>query len=503
MVTDGGWRASGVGACMLILIAMLAFFAGCGTYTKEAEEAPVEPDDVALQFPDGFWWGVASSAYQTEGRRVPTDFDAWLESTGVGQGLPGDACGSYDLYELAADLVRALGCDTYRIGIEWARVEPFPHEFDEAEIDHYRKVVQALVSRGIRPIVTLHHFTNPFWVYEAGGWANPDVVGWFTEYVETIVPELADLVDVWITINEPVIYAMGLGLLNMYPGGRFADFGLFVTVLKHMAFAHGYAYHLIHQLDTVDADGDGTAALVSFAKAVQPPMPLDADNPDDVLAANNYDYVFHWIYLNAVTEGWIDLNASGSLDSEDEGMYPELEGTLDFLAINYYAPARMKGFDMVPLIGGFPCMYPVWFLCYPGGVDFLYGENGNEVYPDGMLAAIDYATKLGLPALVAENGVATTDSYFRSWYIIEHLKRVHAAIESGADVWGYLYWTLMDNFEWLMGYSVHFGLYRLDRSTLERRWTLACDTYRDIATNNGITYRLLWDYSVPPQPAAD
>ncbi|HDH96972.1 MAG TPA: glycoside hydrolase family 1 protein [Proteobacteria bacterium] len=486
---------------LFVLPSVFGFLTGCQAEEEGASGKVPSPEELALAFPDGFLWGAASSAYQTEGHRVPTDFDAWLEQTGLGNGLPGDACNSYELYELDAELVRALGCNAYRLGIEWARIEPFPHEFDQREIDHYRDVVQALVDRGIKPIVTLHHFTNPFWVYENGGWANPDTLEHFLEYVSTIVPALADLVDIWITINEPVIYSMGLELLGMYPGGHLADFRGFLYVTKQMALAHGRAYQLIHQLDTTDADGDGIPALVSIAKCTQPVVPLDESNPDDVQAAALYDYYFHWLYLNAITQGWVDLNGNGVMDGEDEGPYPELEGALDFLGINYYAPARMKGFELVPYIGGFPCMYPVWFLCYPEGVDFLYGENGNEVFPDGIVAAIDYATRLGLPAMILENGIATTDSYFRSWYIIEHLKRVHAAIESGADVRGYLYWTLMDNFEWLLGYTVHFGLYRLDRSTLERKWTLACDTYREIATRNGITYGLLMRYSVPPSGA--
>jgi len=486
---------------MLIVTGATLSIAGCQTHEREAANEVPNPEDVALEFPDGFMWGAASSAYQTEGHRVPTDYDAWLELTGAGNGLPGDACDSYDLYELDAELVRALGCNAYRLGIEWARVEPFPDEFDRDEIEHYRDVVQALASRGIKPIVTLHHFTNPFWVYENGGWANPETVDHFLDYVSAVVPELADLVDVWITINEPVIYSMGLELLSMYPGGHLANFKGFLSVTKQMALAHGYSYQLIHQLDTADADGDGEAALVSIAKCTQPVVPLDESNPDDVQAAIAYDYYFHWIYLNAITQGWIDLNGNGVLDGEDEGPYPELANTLDFLGVNYYAPARMKGFEFIPYFGGFPCAFPVWFLCYPDGVDFAHGDNGNEVFADGMLAAIDYATKLGLPALITENGVATKDSYFRSWYIIEHLKRVHAAIESGADVRGFLYWTLMDNFEWTLGYTVQFGLYRLDRATLERKWTLACDTYKDIAEHNGLTYDLLARHSTPPAGA--
>ena len=481
-----------------VILFASTFCFGCHTYNKEAKNEGINQDDLAYEFPDNFFWGAASSAYQTEGHRIPTDFDLWLEEGGRGKGTPGDACDSYDLYELDAELVKQLGCNMYRIGIEWARVEPEPHVFDQNVIQHYRNVVKALVDRGIKPIVTFHHFTNPVWIHQFGGWENPEIVNYFTEYVSTVVPALADLTDYWMTINEPVIYAMGTALLNMYPHGHFADFDMFFTIIKHMALAHGYSYQIIKSLDTVDADGDGRAAIVSIAKAVQPPIPADPDNPEDVEAAIAYDYYFHWLYLSAVTQGWIDVNGNGVCDGGEEGPYPELVNTLDFLGVNYYAPARMKGLNIIPYLGGFPCLFQMWSVCYPDAPDTLSGDNGNEVFPDGIILAIEYATKLGIPALISENGVATNDGYFKSWYIIEHLKRVHEAIESGADIWGYLYWSPMDNFEWLLGFTVNFGLYRLDRSTLERQWTLACDTYKDIVTRNGITYKLLEDFSAPP-----
>lgn len=488
-----------------LLLFFCALSLGCHTYDKEAPDE-VSPDDLLYEFPKGFIWGAASSAYQTEGRRIPTDFDVWLENLKRIAGnfiqLPEDACNSYYLYELDAELVKNLGCNMYRIGIEWARVEPEPHEFDQAEIQHYRNVIKALVDRGIKPMVTLHHFTNPTWIHQGfkNGWEDEAIVDYFTEYVSVMASALGDLVDYWLTINEPVIYSMGVALTAGYPKGRILDFDMFFKITKHMALAHGYSYHIIKSLDTVDADGDGKAAIVSFAKAVQPPLPADPDSPDDVNAALAYDYYFHWLYLNAVTQGWIDTNGNGILDGKDEGIYPELINTLDFLGINYYAPARMKGVDIIPYLGGFPCILSLYMICKPKGVSELHGDNGNEVFPKGIIYAIDYARKLGVPAFITENGIATEDSYFRSWYVIEHLKQVHSAIKSGAEVLGYLYWTLMDNFEWLAGYSAKFGLFRVDRTTFERKWTLACDTYKDIITHNGITYKLAEDYSVPPNP---
>lgn len=488
-------------ATLISTLFLLSTNFGCHTYDKEAADG-ISPDDLLYEFPDGFFWGAASSAYQTEGHRVPTDFDLWLEDKKIGNGLPEGACNSYDLYELDAELVKQLGLNMYRIGIEWARIEPEPHVFDQNEIQHYRSVVKALVERGIKPVVTFHHFTNPTWIHSGrkNGWENESIVGYFTEYVSTVVVALAELVDYWLTINEPIIYSMGTAITNMYPNGRFLDFDMFFKITKHMALVHGYSYQIIKSLDTVDADGDGKAALVSFAKAVQPPLPADPDSPEDVNAALSYDYYFHWLYLNAVTQGWIDTNGNGVCDGTDEGPYPELIGALDFLGINYYAPARMKGVDVIPYIGGFPCLFDLYMICNPEGAGELHGDNGNEVFPEGIIYALDYARKLGVPALISESGVATQDNYFRSWYVIEHLKRVHSAIESGTEIWGYLYWTLMDNFEWLAGFTANFGLFRLDRSTFERKWMLACDTYKDIATHNGITYKLSEDYSAPPSP---
>ena len=456
------------------------------------------------RFPDDFLWGVSTSAYQTEGDNFGSDYDVWNRH-GHGSDICGEADRSYEMYETDADLAAALGVTAYRVGIEWARIEPVRGQYNEAEIHHYRRVLQAIVDRGMKPVVTLHHFTNPLWVEEQGGWLNVDTVDRFVKYSELMAADFGDLVDWWLTINEPVIYTMGAYMVLAYPGGRFNDFSRAMQATVNMIFAHARAYHAIKEADRIDADGDGKASMISIAKALYPVSPLHPDNPGDVKAAQMYDYVFDRLYLRAVVNGMLDVDGDGKYDNANanppEGYYEELAGTLDFLGINYYNPLRVIHIPFIyGTIQGVPCFPQANLICYPGGREpYIHGDNDNEIYPEGILELIeDYQSEFKIPVMITENGVATTDGYLRSWFIIEHLKKVHDAIDAGYNVLGYLYWSLLDNFEWSQGYSMRFGLYTVDYSVFQRVPTEASETYSEIVHAGGMTQDVLERYAETP-----
>ena len=192
-------------------------------------------------FPKGFLWGSATSAYQVEGGNLNSDWEALFSSKA------GAACDHYRRFEEDFDLVKSLNQNAHRFSVEWARIEPEKGRFDEREVEHYREVLQALRQRGIWPLVTLHHFTNPLWVFKRGGWENPATPSYFASYVRYLVTHLADLCDFWITVNEPTVSAAEGYLWGRWLPGKHDPLSAAV-VLKHLLQAHQLAYPIIHNI---------------------------------------------------------------------------------------------------------------------------------------------------------------------------------------------------------------------------------------------------------------
>ena len=191
------------------------------------------------KFPRGFLWGSVTSAYQVEGGNLNSDWEVLFSPKA------GAACEHYRRFEEDFDLAKSLNQNAHRLSIEWARIEPEKGRFDEREVAHYRQVLQALRQRGIRPLVTLHHFTNPLWVFERGGWENADTVGYFESYVRYVVTQLKDLCDFWVTINEPTVYAAEGYLFGHWLPAKHDPLAA-ALVLKHLFAAHRAVYRMIH-----------------------------------------------------------------------------------------------------------------------------------------------------------------------------------------------------------------------------------------------------------------
>jgi len=192
------------------------------------------------RFPKGFLWGSATSAYQVEGGNKNSDWEHWKVRAGR-------ACDHHHRYEEDFDLAQSLNQNAHRFSIEWARIEPEKGKFDEKEVEHYREVLRSLARRRIKPLVTLHHFSNPLWVAERGGWENPSTAGYFESYVRYVVTQLADLCDFWVTINEPWVYLSEGYLYRRWPPEKCNPLAAF-KVGKHLFQAHRGAYRLIHTI---------------------------------------------------------------------------------------------------------------------------------------------------------------------------------------------------------------------------------------------------------------
>lgn len=413
--------------------------AGAGTRGSKGLDGTV--------FPQGFLWGAATAAHQVEGDNRAND---WWAAEQAGR-LPhhsGEACRHRLLYEQDFDLARAHGHNAHRLSLEWSRLEPRPGAFDEEAFAHYARVLEALRVRGLEPVVTLHHFTAPAWLAEAGGWLAADAVARFRRYTEAVVDRLGPWIRWWITVNEPTVLAKHGWVTGDWPPFRRGRWDLAVRVTRRLCAAHRAAYRAIH--------ARAPAALVSFAHSIPWIEPCDPRRPADRLVAAVRGALLVDLGFRLVREGGRPL--------------------LDYVAINYYTRSvvRWRPRGRALLLGA-DC------LDDHHGPARRFDDLGQEVWPDGLLAVLRRCARLGLPLLVTENGIATTDEELRLAHLRGHLEALGQALAEGIDLRGYLHWSLMDNYEWAKGTTARFGLAATDFATQERRPRAAMRLLAEVA----------------------
>ncbi|MDI7246241.1 MAG: glycoside hydrolase family 1 protein [Bacillota bacterium] len=413
-------------------------------------------------FPEGFLWGAATSSHQVEGNNVNNDWWDWEQLPGkVAHGdKSGDACDHYNGYRQDFAMARDLGHNAHRLSLEWSRIEPAEGRFDRGAVEHYRDVLGTLKSFGMATMVTLHHFTNPRWLTAKGGWARPEVAGLFERYSRHVAEQLGDLVDFWVTINEPMVYATHGFLLGLWPPEK-KSIVLAFRVAKNLAKAHGRAYHAIHEVLGVR----GRRPMVGIAKNM---MLFDPKNPAsrlDRMVAQKLDRIFNRSFLDALANG---VMAFPVVSRETD---PRLDGTQDFIGVNYYSRS----------LAAFSLRKPqMLFMDLSVKEDAEKNSLGWEVYPEGLYRILMSVKGYRLPVYITENGIATTDDRQRERFIVAHLREVARAIADGVDVRGYLHWSLIDNFEWKEGFAPRFGLVGVDYKTQARNIRPSARLYSDI-----------------------
>lgn len=368
-------------------------------------------------FPEGFTWGTATAAHQIEGGNVNNDWWAFEHETGSVCPEPsGDACDSWERWEEDADLVTRLGLDNYRFSVEWSRIEPADGEFSQGALAHYRRQCEGLLARGIDPVVTFHHFTTPKWLTDQGGWESGAAVERFARFCRVVADALGDVMTRACTINEPNIVATMGWHAGIFPPGK-TDAGLARRVAGHFVDAHRMAVEVI--------------------RSAAPSVPVG-------LTLSMTDY-------QLVPGGESKLE---SIRHHAEDVFLDATKGDDFLGVQTYTRQ---------LIG------PRGWAGYEDGVPVL--DMGYEFYPAALgnclRRAWDY-TDGSVPLLVTENGIGTTDDEQRVDYVHQALSGVLDAIDEGVDVRGYTYWSLLDNFEWALGYRPRFGIVDVDRVTFAR-----------------------------------
>ena len=488
---------------------------------------------------DRFLWGVSIASYQVEGGITNNDWDFFTRSDQIKKRVSTitkpsifykssaqivlrpaeDAVKFWDpqYYKKDFELARNLGLNTFRISIEWARIEPEKDRWDQEAIDHYKEMIRVMRDSGLTPVISLNHVTLPLWILtppseftkmigqnllppplkdlpladppssdpywkSLRGWETTETVKEFIKYVERTVLELKDQVDYWITIGEPVASLIGGAYIaGIWPPGFFLDGNRAKIVLHNLIEAHVQAYNKITVLDDIDADGDGLANRVGFSHLMMEVVPakptkiLGIAIKDNSEAAKNFSYFINDYFINAVINGQEDLNyfntlQRGNKDSDDFITHEDWKNKADFVGIDYYRRVYVYYSDIVSLssarfVGGALVNNLNVVSNQPHNI---LNDLGWEIYPKGLYNMImQVKTQWNKPVFVTENGIADKSDRYRAPFIVAHLQEVRRAIIDGANVIGYLHWSFMDNYEWQEAYrpEAKFGLFRIERNS--------------------------------------
>lgn len=406
----------------------------------------------SMHFPTGFLWGSSTSAHQVEGWNDNNDWWEWEHRAGTiadGQ-LSGRAADHFHQYKKDFDLAEHLAQGAHRLSIEWSRIQPRIGEFDQDVINHYISVLTDLKERGMVTMVTLHHFTNPQWFSKRGAFARRENIALYLEFVRHVVPKLQHVVDYWITFNEPNVYVLMSYVLGLWPPG---DIGYWkaLRVYHHLALAHRRAYDLIHELVR------GPLVQVGIANNVIS------------FAAENRHSLLEWASVRFMDWAW------------NHSFMEKTRGKHDFIGLNYYVHRRIRRSGIQTFKG------------LADGTDDGREQSDLdwEIYPPGLYEILLDMNSYALPIFITENGIASQNDDRRARYLVSYLKELYHAIQSGVDVRGYFYWSLLDNFEWDKGFKARFGLVEVDFSSLKRRIRPSAYVYKRICTENSIHHDLL------------
>lgn len=403
------------------------------------------------KFPDGFYWGAATASYQVEGGIENTD---WAEAARAGRVPPcGQACDHYHRYEADFDIAKELGHTAHRFSIEWARIEPVEGQFNHEAIEHYRGVLKALQARNIKPFVTIWHFTLPLWFSESGGFERNDAPDIFARYAAFLVSELGDLCDHFSTMNEPAVFASNGWLRGSWPpfkrfsltdvvsitnSGRSyearASKGikpalLYFKVMRNLAKAHNLAYREIKKVSPTTE--------VSLVKHT---IVFDANwNPLNKIKAAVANYFWTTKFMNRTYK------------------------CCDSIGLNYYFYTQFGD-------------KRIWKKT---DMDWNFA-------PEKIYQALMMLNKYKRPLFVSEAGLADYDDSDRAEYIQKQVEATWQAIQDGADVRGHMYWSLLDNYEWALGFEKRFGLVEINYDTLERKIRPSAYVYKEICEQNAV-----------------
>ena len=430
--------------------------------------------EATFHFPSKFLWGTATASHQVEGNNKNNNWWAWEQAGDhIAEGhTSGKACDWWGgRWREDFDRAAESGQNAHRLSIEWSRVQPTPDRWNESALDYYRQMVRGLHERGMTPLVTLHHFTDPIWLAEMGGWENEDVVVLFETYARRVVEALKQYVTTWVTINEPNVVVAAAYLAGWFPPGK-KDRKAAFRVMTNFVRAHAAAYHAIHAVQP-EARVGMSIYYRGFEAARQ-------WFPPDKMMAWGYHRFFNDFFPLAAMDGKLRFLPRPQT-------IPQAVGTQDFLGLNYYTQ------DLVRFA--------------PRAKEDLYGRRSfppdAQLSPSGMIAnqpegffkALQWGKQFGLPMIVTENGIEDASDELRPRYLAEHIRELWRAVNFNYPIEGYFHWTLVDNFEWHQGWTQRFGLWELDVNSQKRTKRTSADLYEAICKENGLSSEMVAKYA--------
>jgi beta-glucosidase len=399
-----------------------------------------------LNFPEGFLWGTSTSAYQVEGDNV-NDWSEWekegkrmlklmKKKNNPDDFICGTACDSYNRYEEDLDLANKLNNNTIRFGMEWSRVEQKKDIWNVDEIKHYREMLRAAKQKGFKTVFTLWHWTLPTWLANSGGLVSKDFEKRFTRYVEMVIGELGGDIDYWVTLNEPMIAALNAYISKRWPPNKRNIFK-YRRAVKNLVKVHKLSYKMIHERFP--------DARVGYSNLTNYIEPKHKWLITDILIAKLFDLMWNKWFINKTIDH------------------------VDYIGMSYYFHDRIVS-------------YPPFVK----NANKQKTDMGWEIYPEGIYHVLKQLAKYDKPIMILENGLADEQDKYRADFIKDHLRYVHQAISEGVEVLGYFHWSLLDNFEWDLGYAPKFGLYAVDRKTFVRTARPSAAVYAKICGENGV-----------------
>jgi beta-glucosidase len=442
-------------------------------------------------FGPDFLWGVSTSAYQIEGAvtedgRGPSTWDTFCAEPGrIKDGDTGEvACDHYHRYAEDVGLMKELGIDVYRFSFSWPRVQPGGKgPANGAGLDFYDRLIDSLLAAGIKPAPTLFHWDTPQELEDAGGWLNRDIADRFADYATIVAERFSDRVPMWMTINEPMVLTLiGYAVGGHAPGKQLGFEAL--PVAHHQLLAHGRA---------VQALRAGGASNIGIASNHSPTWPA-SDSAEDVEAAGLYDNLINWMFVDPIVLGEYPNGIGDGMPGPVAEDLEIISTPIDWFGLNHYAPTRVgaptgkpdtAATDGIPIPEGLPFE--------PRTIEGVEKTDfGWPIVPDAfgeILRTLKarYGDRLP-PIYITENGCAindgpvdgVVDDQRRISYLDGYLRSLKSAIDDGVDVRGYFQWSLLDNFEWSVGYSQRFGLVHVDYETLQRTPKASYHWYREL-----------------------
>jgi beta-glucosidase len=457
-------------------------------------------DEHFLGFPPGFIWGSATSAYQIEGAwdadgRGPSIWDNFSRQPGrTLNGESGEtAADHYHRWVEDVELMSTIGLNAYRFSIAWTRILPTGKgEVNQAGLDFYDRLVDALLAKGITPYPTLFHYDLPQPLQDQGGWPRREIASYFGEYAATLARRLGDRVTCWITHNEPMITSFLGYLTGEHAPGKRNPFAAFAAV-HYVLLSHGYAVQALRANAKLPLQVGIALNLAPIYPATGSKRDQQATRLPDATGNRLFlDPILKGRYPEDLTSTWVWKLLERSLRSSDggkvrRGIQPDdlktISEPLDFLGVNYYTRMVVRHSPLMcysqikPLEGEYSQM---WEIYPPGLYDLLVRLHRDYGHPNLIV------TENGVPEpdTISEDGEVHDPERIR--YLQAHIIQVQRAIQDGVPVSGYFVWSLLDNFEWVFGYSRRFGLVYVDFETKQRILKDSGRWYRKVTRENGV-----------------